>query len=142
MYVSVHQSLTPGFVTCQASLSVEFFRQEYWSGLPFPLPEDLPDPGIELVSPVSPALWADSLPAEPSGKPIYHSHTQYIFEGLFIIKKERENGYWVGCWQHLPLHCEFKMVIAAFTIFISEALLIVVHMLIHGKCYHPNISAE
>ena len=33
-----------------------FFRQEYWSGLPFPLPEDLPDPGIEPVSLVSPAL--------------------------------------------------------------------------------------
>ena len=37
-------------------------RQEYWSGLPFPLPGDLPDPGIELMSPVPPALQADSLP--------------------------------------------------------------------------------
>ena len=41
-------------------------RQEYWSGLPFPSPEDLPDPGIE---PRSPALQADSLPSEPPGKP-------------------------------------------------------------------------
>ena len=43
-----------------------FSRQEYWSGLPCPSPEDLPVPGIE---PGSPALQADSLPAEPPGKP-------------------------------------------------------------------------
>ena len=44
--------------------SVEFFRPEYWSGYPFPSPVDLPNPGIE---PRSPALKADSLPAEPPG---------------------------------------------------------------------------
>ena len=43
-----------------------FSRQEYWSGLPFPSPEDLPDPGIE---PRPPALQADSLPFELQGKP-------------------------------------------------------------------------
>ena len=42
-----------------------FSRQEYWSGLPFPSPEDLPDPGIE---PESPTLQADALPSEPPGK--------------------------------------------------------------------------
>ena len=42
--------------------SMEFSRQEYWSGLPFPSSGDLPDPGIEPKSPVSPALQADSLP--------------------------------------------------------------------------------
>ena len=47
-----------------ASLSMGFPRQEYWSGLPFPSPEDLADPGIKLGSP---ALQADSLPSEPSG---------------------------------------------------------------------------
>ena len=47
-----------------------FFRQEYWSGLPFPPPEHLPDPGIKPVSPASPALQADSLPTEPPGKPL------------------------------------------------------------------------
>ena len=50
-------------VTCQAPLSMGFSRQEYWSGLPFPSPEDLPDLGIE---PGSPALQADSLPTELS----------------------------------------------------------------------------
>ena len=39
----------------QAPLSMEFFRQEYWSGLPFPPPGDLPDPGIEPKSPASPS---------------------------------------------------------------------------------------
>ena len=47
-----------------------FFGQEYWRGLPFPPPGDLPNPGTEPVSPVSLALWADSLLAGPSGKPI------------------------------------------------------------------------
>ena len=45
---------------------MEFSREEYWSGLPFPAPEALPDPGIE---PRSPTLQADSLPSEPPGKP-------------------------------------------------------------------------
>ena len=40
------------YIAHQASLSVEFSRQEYWSGLPFPPPGDLPDPGIKLWSPV------------------------------------------------------------------------------------------
>ena len=50
----------------QAPLSMGFSRQEFWSGLPCPPPGDLPDPGIE---PASPALQADSLLSEPSGKP-------------------------------------------------------------------------
>ena len=53
-------------VAHQALLSMEFSRQEYWSGLPFPSPGDLPDPGIK---PGSPALQADSLPSEPQGFP-------------------------------------------------------------------------
>ena len=52
--------------TRQAPLSVGFSRQEYWCGLPFPSPGDLPNPGIK---PRSPALQADSLPSEPPGKP-------------------------------------------------------------------------
>ena len=46
--------------------SMGFSRQEYWSGLPYPAPADLPDPGIE---PWSPTLQTDSLPSEPPGKP-------------------------------------------------------------------------
>ena len=58
--------MTPWTVALQAPLSVEFSRQEYWSGLLFPTPGDLPDPRIE---PVSPALQADSLLSEPLGSP-------------------------------------------------------------------------
>ena len=53
-------------VAYQTPLSTAFSRQEYWSGLPFPSPGDLPDPGIE---PSSPALQANASPSEPLGKP-------------------------------------------------------------------------
>ena len=53
-------------------LSLGFSRQEYWSGLPFSSPGDLPDPGIE---PSSPTLQADSLPSEPPGKPYLYAET-------------------------------------------------------------------
>jgi len=48
---------------------MKFFRQDYWSGLPFPSPGDLPDPGTELGSPT---LQADSLLFEPPEKPLLH----------------------------------------------------------------------
>ena len=54
----------------QAPLSMGFSRQEDWSGLPYPLPGDLPNPGIKPISLAFPALLADSLPTEPPGKPI------------------------------------------------------------------------
>ena len=53
---------TPWIVAYQALPSMGFSRQEYWSGLPFPSPGDLPNPGIE---PRSPALQTDALPSEP-----------------------------------------------------------------------------
>ena len=53
----------------QAPLSMEFSRQEYWIGLPFPSPGDLPDPGIEPTSPVSPVLAREFFTIELSGKP-------------------------------------------------------------------------
>ena len=55
----------PHTVACHALLSMEFSRQEYWSGLPFPPPGDLPDPGIK---PVSAALAGRFLSVEPPGK--------------------------------------------------------------------------
>jgi len=66
----------------QASFSMEFSRQEYWSGFPFPSPGDLPNPETESGSA---ALQADSLPSEPSGKPIHtyihtHAHTYTLID--------------------------------------------------------------
>ena len=58
-------SATPWTVAGQAPPSVEFSRQEYWSGLPFPISGDPPNPGTE---PRSPGLQVDSLPSEPPGK--------------------------------------------------------------------------
>ena len=61
----VQLSVTPWTVACQAPPSMGLSRQEYWRGLPFPPPGDLPKPGIK---PQSPALQVDSLPSEPLGK--------------------------------------------------------------------------
>ena len=58
--------VTPWTVAYEAPLSMGFSRQEYWSGLPFLSPGDLPNPGIE---PRSPTLQAGALPSEPPGEP-------------------------------------------------------------------------
>ena len=72
----------------QAPLSMGFFRQEYWSGLPCPPPRDLPEPGIE---PRSPALQADSLQSEPPGNPslsiIVLKMTYFIISFFFFFEK-------------------------------------------------------
>ena len=61
--------VAPWTAAHQAPLSVEFSKQEYWSWVPFPPPGDLPNPGMEPTSPVSPVLQTDSSPTEQSGKP-------------------------------------------------------------------------
>ena len=66
----VSNSATPWSVAHQTPLSTRFSRQEYWSGLPFPPPGDLSDPGIE---PVSPALQVDSLLQSHQGSPFIPS---------------------------------------------------------------------
>ena len=74
---------TPWTVTYQAPLSIRFPKQEYWSGLPFPSPRDLPDSGIE---PRSPALQADALPTEPPGKALLYVYMYidiYTFQSLW-----------------------------------------------------------
>ena len=60
--------MTPWTVAHQVPLSMEFSRQEYWSGLPFLPPGDLPNPRIEPMSPASPALAGGFLTTEPPGK--------------------------------------------------------------------------
>ena len=91
---SVQLFVIPLTVLYQAPPSMAFSRQEYWSGLPFPSPGDLSDPGIELSFP---ALQADALPSEPPGKPFallwrmkvssshfLHAHTQHSAVGLLF----------------------------------------------------------
>ena len=72
----------PRTVACEAPLSMGFSRQQYWSGLPFPSPEDLPDPGIE---PRSPEMQADSLPTELwiySTKGYYPKYTKNSYSSV------------------------------------------------------------
>ena len=73
--------VTPWTAACQAPLSMEFSRQEYWSGLPFPSPGDLLNP---CIKPMSPALQADSLPSESPGKP-----SALIISFLILITSQR-----------------------------------------------------
>ena len=75
----------PWTVAYQAPPSMGFPRQECWSGLPFPSPGDLPDPGIE---PGSPTLQADALPSEPAGKPRYrHLYTMWALCAVYAIHR-------------------------------------------------------
>ena len=72
VFIRCHVRLfvTAWTVAHQAPLSMGFFRQGHWSGLPFPPPGDLPNPGIEPVAlTMSPALQAGSFTPEPGGKP-------------------------------------------------------------------------
>ena len=66
---------TPWTVAYHGPLSMGFSRQEYWSGLPFPSPEDLPNPGIE---PRSSALQVDALPSELPGKSLMSKVTESL----------------------------------------------------------------
>ena len=79
----------PWTIACQTPLSMEFFRQEYWGGQPFPSPGDLPDPGME---PGSPALQADSLLSEPPEIPrfeIFSKLTKGPWKRQLQRRKER-----------------------------------------------------
>ena len=72
MLSRVHLFATQWTVARQAPLSMGFSRQEYWSGLPFPPPGDLPDPGMEPMPPASPALvdkFLTALPLRHLGNP-------------------------------------------------------------------------
>ena len=64
----VQHFVTPWTVACQAPLSMGFLRKEYWSGLPFPPPGHVPDPGVKPTSPVSSALTRGFFTTEPPEK--------------------------------------------------------------------------
>jgi len=70
-------SVTPWTLDCHAPLFMKFSRQEYWNGLPFPIPGDLPDPGIETASLVSPCfgrqILYDCATSEGCGRNDYFS---------------------------------------------------------------------
>ena len=78
-------------VAYQAPLSMGVFSQEYWSGLPFPPPADLPNPGIKPESSVSPALQTNSLPAELSGTSSGKRFTEQLNISQEGLEALREN---------------------------------------------------
>ena len=88
-------------VSRQAPLSMGFSRQEYWSGQPWPPPGDLPDPGSEHKSPVSPELQANSLPLSHQGSlypsivgyMIIHSSSIFIQDVLDVLLVFKINAY-------------------------------------------------
>ena len=84
LFSRVQLFATPWTVAYQDPRSMGFSRQEYWSGLPFPSPEDLPDPGIE---PRSPALQADALLSEPLGKDTSKKGKIIIWTILILRKR-------------------------------------------------------
>ena len=92
---------TPWTRACQAPLSMEFFWQQYWSGLPFSTPRDLPDPGTEPGSLVPPAWQEDSFLLSHWGSPNLQSARQQSYSLLFLayvnkfLKSQifKENNY-------------------------------------------------
>ena len=103
---------TPWTAAYQAPPSMGFSRQEYWSGLPFPSPGDLPDPGIE---PRSPTLQADALTSEPPGKVVVFSnlrlsHVSFLLSSFFAVLVSSTLGFlsFPLCWVFFVLrfHCK------------------------------------
>ena len=90
----------PWSVACQAPLSMEFSRQEYWSGLPFSSPGDLPDPGIE---PGSPALQADYLSSEPPGKTLKATKKKKKLLELVNSVKQNQEKQKINKWDYIKL---------------------------------------
>ena len=83
--------VTPWTTACQAPLSVGFSRQEYWSGLSFPSPGDLPDPGIK---PTSPALAGRFFTTEPPRKPKIYLGAPRSLQGISLLNLKRVSA---GC---------------------------------------------
>ena len=97
--IHVRLFATPWTVDYQASLSMEFSRQEYWNGLPFPSPGDLPNPGIE---PGSLALQADTLLSEPPGRSFHvKMGTIKAINGMDLTEAEDIKKRWQGYTEEL-----------------------------------------
>ena len=109
-------------VAHQAPLSMWFSRQEHWSGLPFPSPGDLPDPGIKHASAVSLALQTDSLLAEPMRKPLYSNYTDFTpdpkYSSMFLAR-DFVHAISPRCWNSslsslLPISAHMSLINKAF----------------------------
>ena len=107
LFSHVQLFVTPWTVALQTPLSMGFSRHKYWSGLPFPSPGYLPDPGIW---PRSPILWADSLPPEPAGKPLVPS------EELKSIIRYITSGELGPCLEDAQLFPDYSSFVSSFPV--------------------------
>ena len=89
-------SVTPWTVAQQSPLSMGFSRREYWSGLTFPPPRDLPDPKVKSMSPLSPALAGRFFTTGPPGKPLWKVPYGYLWPSLYVKFLALEFSYWVN----------------------------------------------
>ena len=107
-------------VACQAPLSMGFFRQEYWSGLPLLSPGDFPSPGIELVSPVSPALQVNSLSLSYQGSP----RTEYLHKlfGTLHRKLSMFASIWSSELTHYYVFCTMTYNPTPYYLFIAQTV--------------------
>ena len=106
--------VTPWSVSLQAPLSMGFPRQKYWSGLSFPPPGDLPDPGIEPMSPVAHTLQADSLPLSHWHLRYWYYYCYYFFlfyaASQYLQSMSSPHKHWItGNVSNGMEHCEYQV---------------------------------
>ena len=115
--------MIPWTAARQAPWSMGSSRQEDWSGLPFSSPGDLPNPGME---PRSPAMQADSLPAEPPGKPKKTGMGSLSLLQQIFPSQELNRGLLHGKWTHYQVRCQGSPKV--FIKFVTMLLLLYVFM--------------
>jgi len=128
---SVQFFVTVWTITRQASLAMGLSRQEYWSGLPFPPPGDLPNPGIE---PRSPALQAHSLPTESHGKPSLCRTSMQISHNYICIYM---NTY-IHLYLSTPIPALYMSPCIRAPFFCSSSSLLLVIYSTHDRIYVSN----
>ena len=118
---------TPWPVAYQTPPSMGFSRQEYWSGLPFPSPGDLPNPGIETRSP---ALQADALPSEPPGKSDILKWKYKYFASGFVLKSIQQLPIYLK-----QMHKMFAVVFETFNNMTPILFIILSHIILSQLSY-------
>ena len=118
--------MTRWTVVSQAPLSMGFPRQEYWSGLPFPFPGNLPDSGIEPTSSASPALAGRFFTTVPPGKPLLSLLRSHVFIFVFIF---------------INLGCELRKIVSSSVFLLSYSFN---HLNLECKknCFMLNFSPK
>ena len=122
MCSGMSDSVTPWTAAHQAPLSMKLFRQEYWSGLPYPPPGDLPDPAIEPISPASPVLADGFFISMPPEKPHLSLLSLLIYLVLYL------SSYLLLIWSVLYFLFSFLLFIELLSLFYFPSIyLLILH---------------